>query len=71
MEEMPLDSLTAQMISWDATLVAVVVGLGVVLGNVLVLEKGATELAAPMEELRTNEADILHIGGQEESSRIW
>ena len=51
------------MISWDATLVAVVAGLAVLVGPLLTLdtlEARGQESVAATDEALENEVDILH-----------
>lgn len=57
-EEMPLDSLTAQIISCDATLVAVVVGL-VLVSPLLRRDRGATDTVVATDEALGSLRDIL------------
>lgn len=59
-DDTPRDSLTAQTISWDAILVAVVVGLTVREGAVLNLEvRGAKESVAPKDDFLDSESSML------------
>lgn len=61
---MPRDSLTAQMMSWDATLVAVVVGLAV--GRLLVpLETNRESELSEFDEFKEY-SDILKVNWHDE-----